>query len=231
MNGIASGFLTSLTEPLRAVKTKVDVRFAIEDLHFLTDSTLYLLEEIPLSYIGLTWNYDNPLAGGALGEDGLKPLGKNVVRLAETLGIVTDTAHLNRRSFYDVIETAKGRVMNSHCCFDAVRNHPRNLTDDQIALLQERGGIVGLTLERSFLDERNADLNAVVRHIDHFVQKFGCDTLCIGSDFNGSSPPKGLMGYDGFSALKSRLLARGYKNRDVDKIFFKNAMNFFSDKP
>lgn len=222
---VTPGFLKKLT----ALVPKEFARFALEDAHFLEKQSLELLSEIPLLYVGLTWNGDNALAGGAKAgaSKGLTERGKAVIREVERLGIAVDTAHLNRKSFFDVLDYAQGKLLCSHCCFDAVRAHSRNLTDEQIGLLISRGGIVGLTLESAFLSESEPTLSDVIRHIDHFVQLFGCNNLAVGTDFNGCNPPKELCDYNAFALLKDKLGELGYKDEDVQKIFYSNAKKFF----
>lgn len=230
LRGVSADMLNAYAERFKRLNSGIELSFAMEDLHFITEETLSLLNVIPLKYAGLTWNGDNALAGGALGCQGLTQLGRTVLKECGRLDITVDTAHLNCKSFYEVLQAHEGRVMNSHCCFDAVCSHPRNLDDRQIEALIERGGIIGLTLERSFLTRGRAGLDDVIRHIEHFTQKFGCDNICIGSDFNGSSPPEQISGYEDFRLVKTGLLKRGYSESGVEKIFYRNAQQFFKPK-
>ena len=223
---VKRGFLKKLADAV----PKESARFALEDAHFLGEGPLEQLGEIPLLYVGLTWNDDNTLAGGAKSgtQMGLTERGKTVIREAERHGIALDVAHLNRRSFFELMDYAHGKTLCSHCCFDAVYSHPRNLTDEQIELLVLRGGIVGMTFESSFLTGLKAKISDVVRHIDHFVQKFGCDSLAIGSDFNGCAPPDELCDYPSIFGLAYELEKLGYDQSDIRKIFETNAQNFFA---
>ncbi len=226
---VKEGFFQSTVSNIRFDKYKnVEFGYAVEDLHFLENAPLSILSELPFKYVGLTWNYDNALAGGALGTSDLLPLGKRVLKEAERLNIAVDTAHLNEKSFYSVVDSCGGKVMNSHCCFDEVFRHPRNLTARQIQMLVERNGIIGVTLHDKFLSKGEATAESVVRHIDYFVQKFGPNNLCIGSDFNGCRPPEDLCEYDGFRLLKIKLLKLGYTQSAIDGIFYKNAIEFFT---
>lgn len=226
IEGIRRGYFRRLRD---SVMPFGEYAFAVEDLHFLDGCPLSVLSEIPLKYVGLTWNFDNALAGGALGNGTLTAKGKQVLSEAKRLGIAVDTAHLNRKSFFRVIDSCKGRVLNSHCCFDAVHSHPRNITDEQIKLLIDRNAVIGMTLESSFLSGGAAGVSDAVRHIDHFVQKFGCDNLALGTDFNGGTPPKELDGYERLQVCLGRALSElGYTEKDIEKIFFKNAYDFFA---
>ena len=203
-------------------------RFAVEDLHFLDTQPLEILGEIPLLYVGLTWNYDNALAGGAKGTGGLSAKGRSVIRMAERLGVAVDTAHLNRKSFFETVDFAEGKLLCSHCCFDSVFNHVRNLSDEQIGLIKGRGGIVGMTLESSFLSDGKARLCDAVRHIDYFVSKFGLGSLALGTDFNGCTPPDELSDYRSLEKLGYELEKLGYTKENIRKIFYENANNFFT---
>lgn len=226
---ICEGFFKTAAEKLSfPVGGDVSFGYSVEDLHFLDNCSISVLSELPFKYIGLTWNHDNALAGGALGESDLKPLGKRVLVEAKRLKIAVDTAHLNRKSFFSVLENYEGKILNSHCCFDDVNRHARNLTRDQIAKLIERNGIIGVTLHSEFLSKDKAVSEDVVRHIDYFVQNYGYRNLCVGTDFNGGCPPGDLKDYDGFRLLKVKLLKLGYAQAAIDAIFYGNAAEFFT---
>ena len=201
--------------------------FAVEDLYFFTpDNDDELLRYSPV-YCSLTWNYDNALAGGAYGDGGLTELGRETVEFLNKNKIAVDAAHLNRKSFYEVAERAE-RFIDSHTFISDLFKHPRNISFSMIDIIVRGGGLVGLTPVRSFMGN-NADLNSYVRGIDVFLQRFGDDNLCIGTDFNGSVDfPYELKSYDGFRQVEEYLLKSGYSNKTVDKIFYKNAVKFFA---
>lgn len=199
---------------------------AFEDISF-TDTPEELAAFEP-AYCSLTWNFDNIYAGGALENGELTDKGRKTIELFNSRKICLDTAHLNRQSFFEVADIAD-RVLCSHTCFEGVRKHPRNLTDEQIKLLIEKNGIIGLTFVSEFLNEnKKATPQDVVNHIDYFAQKFGIDNLAIGTDFYGTNPIKHLRNYDDdFLPLKELLKIKNYSDSAINQIFFDNANNFF----
>ena len=214
-----------------------DRLFAIEDLWFVdNENVLEKVCKLPIVYAGLTWNDKNTLAGGANSDVavGLSDWGKRVVKALSKSNIVIDTAHLNEKSFYDVLDLDLGykKIINSHCCQNAVYKHNRNLSDNQIALIIEHGGLVGLSPVSFFMkdetDGKSATVADFAHQIDRFVQTFGCDNLAIGTDFYGADPLVGLASYNDFYNLQLQLEKQGYKKIDIAKIFFSNADKFFS---
>lgn len=203
------------------IKSRIDFRFAVEDMGFYSEGDEEKLIALAPLYCSLTWNNDNRFAGGALGTGGLTSDGVKLLQLFERSGIKTDTAHLNRKSFFGVAEQTE-KIFCSHTSVDELCHNPRNLTNEQIRIIKERGGIVGLTPINKF------NLLPFDLTIDYFVQKYGTETIAIGSDFFGSTDfPDDLKNYDDFGIVKEKLRARGYAERDLDKIFHGNAERFF----
>lgn len=215
--------ITSLTAPFRSFKSETEIRFGIEDLGFVEREGLDGLQAAPLSYAGLTWNFDNGLAGGAYGIASLSELGKRTIERMNEAGIAADTAHLNDRSFDCVLDCA-ARVMDSHCACRARNGHKRNLTDIQMKKISDRKGIIGITAATE-LEVRT--IEDFIANIDHGVETAGIDCIAIGTDFYGSTPPAGLETYSHFYDIENALFKKGYTKNDIDKILFANARNFF----
>lgn len=203
------------------------VYFAIEDLHFYNKENERKIIAFNPVYCSLTWNYNNNLAGGALDDGGLTCLGKSAIRFLNSNNIIVDVAHLNRRSFFDVIDCAD-KVICSHTAVDALKNHLRNLTDEQIKLVIEKGGVVGLTPVRAFIKGEGRLLD-FAQTIDYCAQKFGVEHFCIGTDYYGSTDfDENLSRYEHFCKLKAELLRFGYTQSDIDLLFYQNAKRLFS---
>ncbi len=201
--------------------------FAVEDLGFADNGAIDRICALPLCYCGLTHNTDNALAGGALGNGDLTARGKRAIARLNAAGIAVDTAHLNRKSFFEVADLADA-LIDSHTGVDFVCPHPRNLTDDQVLCILERGGIIGLTAVRDFIGGNR--LTDYVCLIDRFVQKFGVDGVCIGTDFYGTEPLENLTGYADFYAAERLLSDLGYTDSDIRKIFYQNANQYFTNR-
>lgn len=96
---------------------------------------------------------DNPFSGTAFGSDkSLSPEGEKLVQLAQELGVMVDTSHLSDAAFWRTLEVTNGPVIASHSNCRALCPSPRNLTDDMIRALADRGGVMGINLSPGFLD-------------------------------------------------------------------------------
>jgi len=201
--------------------------------------------------IGLTWNERNPYASGARQAEGegLTPLGRALVRAGEQLGVVFDVSHLNERSFWDLLEVTRGPVVASHSNCHALFAHPRNLRDDQIRAIADRGGIVSLMIQSFVLSPRVATLDEFLRHVDHAVEVAGIERVGFGYDFvefvDGlalmkmdsvapEAPPAEhvhqtiaeIRSHDQLPALTAALLRHGYSRPDVARLMGGNWYDF-----
>jgi len=179
--------------------------------------------------VTITWNFANALAGSNReGADrGLTQRGKDFIRRCQQLGARVDVSHLSDPAFWDVMEITQAPVLATHSNSRAVWAHPRNLTDDQFKAIAETGGTVGINLFADFLGE-NADLDTVIRHIEHFLELGGEHTVALGGDLDGCDRlPAGFTGVESLRLLYEALLARNYSQDLVDGIFFNNLLNVF----
>ncbi|PFM13479.1 diguanylate cyclase [Bacillus cereus] len=148
---------------------------------------LRLFYRLGVRSFGLTWNYANLLADGALETRGagLTTFGKHVVQELNTLHVWTDVSHLNERSFWDVIEIAKNPIA-SHSNCRKLCQHPRNLNDEQLRALIKRNSMIGVTFVPQFLtSEKQAHIADIVRHIEYICSLGGENNIGFGSDFDG----------------------------------------------
>lgn len=196
---------------------------AIEDLSFLVNYDYRRFDFSRYFYCSLTWNYNNFLAGGAMEDGKLTVDGKNVLK-AMNGGCAVDLAHLNKRSFWQVLELSD-HVICSHTGFT---KHRRCLDDAQIRSIIMHGGIVGLSAVTEFVGAKT--VNQLSNVIDAFIQRYGCDSLCLGTDFYGTNDlPNGFNDYYDCRVLRNILSQKGYKIIDIDKIFYDNAMRFYKE--
>ncbi len=222
--------LLNIQRAAKLVANQNQGMLAIEDLHFVSKSTIYEIINHQPAYCGLTWNNDNNLAGGAHGLSDLTHFGRLIVKQLENADIIVDTAHLNERSFMTFSNiTTKPMICSHTACYDLIAN-PRNLKDYQIKIIVESGGLVGLCLVSEFLSgSKFSTILDYVNHIDHCVCKFGIDYFCIGSDFCGTKYlPQGITDYKSLQKLLAyNLEGIGYKPQDINKLLFENANQFF----
>ncbi len=192
---------------------------------------LYTFHRLGVRNIGLTWNPRNAAADGALAGTsyGLTAFGRDVVAACNDLGIMIDVSHLNAAGVEDVLVFSKRPVIASHSNARALCDHPRNLTDDQIRGIAEKGGVIAATFVSHFLhpDFRQASLNDLLDHIDHLVQVASVDHVAIGSDFDGCLPPPELNSGEKYPAITQGLLQRGYSPEAIRKILGENFRRVF----
>ena len=121
------------------------------------------LQELGVRMMTLTWNYPNELAapnanpGGPLvanTETGLKEKGFEFLAEMERLHIIADVSHLSDKGFWDIAEHSTRPFAASHSNCRALAPHCRNLTDEMIRALANKGGLVGLNYCSGFLDNQ-----------------------------------------------------------------------------
>ncbi len=208
---------------------------------FADSEGAYRAKEYGVKLITLTWNGENEVGYGCQSgsEEGLKPIGKSLLKDMEKLNIVADVSHINRTGFYDVISSG-AMVIASHSNSEAVllktrkdsedKNFAcrRSLNDEQIKLLTECKGLIGINFCNRFLGDKGDDgFEAVYRHMSHMID-LGCeDVLAIGSDFDGCEINPELAGIDKIPALMAYLSEKGFDDKLLEKIFYENAYKFF----
>ncbi|MCI5604940.1 MAG: dipeptidase, partial [Clostridia bacterium] len=185
------------------------------------------LHRLGVRIIALTWNFSNHIAAGADEIDemrGLTRFGRQVVKEMNRLGIFADVSHLNDKSFYDVAECAGLPLIATHSNSRRVCNHRRNLTDNQFRIICRTGGCVGINFYPKFLNDRNsADIDDIIRHIEHFMELGGENHIGIGADFDGVDYlPDGINGCEDTYKVFDRLLQLNYSEEQVEKISHKN---------
>lgn len=184
--------------------------------------------------ITLTWNYPNeigyPNSLPACRERGLTAFGREVVAEMNRLGMLIDVSHLSNQGFYDVAALTQKPFVASHSNAWAVTAHPRNLTDEMIKILAEKGGVMGINFEKSFLG--NAPVSRVddmVLHIRHIYNVGGSGVIAIGSDFDGISPELELAHAGEISKLVNALEKNKFSQEEIEKICWKNALRVIKD--
>ncbi|MEW5847582.1 MAG: membrane dipeptidase [Myxococcota bacterium] len=121
----------------------------------------------------------------------LTPLGFRIIEALEQWGCLVDLAHLNRRGFLDAARHMKSPPIVSHTGLLAFRDLKRNIDNEQIRAVADKGGVVGIMYSRQFLG--SADMERVVEEFKHLLNVGGEDALALGSDFDGAViPPRGL---------------------------------------
>lgn len=234
--GAAFSYLEKLVgfyecEVKKLEKTNIKPVLTVENAALLggdADKVSYLYEK-GVKMLTLTWNGENELAYGAdCSEGGLKKFGRRVISKMEEKGIVVDVSHLNEESFYDVAAYVRTPLVASHSNCYSLLSHRRNLKDEQIRLIIESGGLMGLCFHAPFLSVRGmSNFEMLYRNIFHVLSLGGEDVLCFGSDFDGGKPVSELVSLQKVKNLYGYLKGRGLGEKLLEKIFYRNAERLF----
>ena len=180
--------------------------------------------------ITVTWNGKCEFGDGAGVENpaGITSFGKTAVKKMNDLDIIIDVSHASDPLFYDIAQLTRKPIVASHSNSRTVCGHKRNLTDEQFKIIKSQGGLVGINFSRDFLNEKKeASMYDIIRNAEYFLGLGGEDTVCLGSDFDGTDIPKDMTGVESMEQLYNLFLRQNYSQSLVDNIFFNNAYKFF----
>ncbi len=200
------------------------------------DNYLELLRQfydLGIGVIGLTWNYSNNIGEGCNriygdktpSQGGLTNLGERVVKEMNRLGILVDVSHLSEETFWGVISTTNSPIIASHSGVYNLKNHQRNLNDQQLIAIKDNAGVVSVVLFPNFLSDKDeVYVKDFVDHIDYIVDLIGVDHVGIGSDFDGAKMPMDLKDSSQIYKITDELIDRGYEDKDIEKILGGNIL-------
>lgn len=221
-------------------------------------SKLHILYEKGVRMVTLTWNYPNELGypnldankeknvmGNPVLEreylntadttNGLTQTGRRFVEEMEALGMIPDVSHLSDAGFYDVLAYTKKPFVASHSNARAVCPCVRNMTDDMIRKLAERGGCMGLNYCPDFLVQKPVGVQNpgtvedIVKQARYIANVGGIEVLGLGSDFDGIEGHEELAGAQSMEKLYDGLLKGGFTSGQVDKIFSENVLRVYKE--
>jgi len=179
-------------------------------------------------YLGLAHFSANEACYPAYGrgrrdDEGLTPFGREVVRRCEAHDVIVDLAHINTKGFMEVCAMAEKPPIVSHTGVLGAFHHWRNIDDEQLRAVADRGGVVGVIFCPRFLG--GDGLTPVVAHIKHILSVCGEDTPALGSDWDGFIVPTSeLCDAAHLPLLTDALLEAGVAEETIGKILHGNAM-------
>lgn len=210
------------------------------------------LWEAGVRMVSLTWNYANAFAGGLdAPEQGLTDAGRELVGSFADRGVVLDLAHASEPTYFEALEAAPGaQVVVSHAGCRGVHDHVRNVSDDQLRALAERGGVLGMMALTLTVGRNGASLERYLEHVDYAVELMGIEHVALGSDFidqviqselaaglplnpatqealelgGGRLAIQELVGPADYPALLDALGGRGYEAEQLDAIAHGNLL-------
>jgi membrane dipeptidase len=236
---------------------KIAVLISIEGVEPLgTDlDLLRVFYELGVRSIGLTHVRRNAAGSGGVfaakgsTRDGLTAFGRDVVRECEALGVIVDLAHISPAGFKDILEITTKPVIVSHTNARKFYDIERNISDEQIKMIGERRGVIGVNAVLVSPHKPEATVDRYVDHIEHIASLIGIDGIGIGFDFfefifrqwpeskkkvlaaKFTTPhfiPE-LSNHSHARNLTRNLIERGFSDEDIEKILFRNWMRIFAE--
>ncbi len=200
----------------------------------------------------LTWNFPNELGypnnmnvegSATMGEvdavRGLTETGVEFVSEMERLGMIVDVSHLNDAGFWDVVKYTKKPFVASHSnCRALVPGCPRDLSDEMLRALAERGGVAGINYCIDFLrdfhewgpdETKYSRVSDMVRHMKHMKQVGGIGCIGLGSDFDGIGGQLELCSADRMPILEREMRLQGFMESEIEQIFSGNVLRVYRD--
>ena len=176
--------------------------------------------------ITLTWNYPNGLGEPHCGEQHKKLTSKGIefVEAMQDLGIIVDCSHLNDAGTEQLGDILDVPFVASHSNAREVTAHTRNLPDNLIKLIANKGGVIGLNFAQSFLGTSPVSrIEDIVKHGLYLINKGGEDVVALGTDFDGIKPNTEIRDASEMYRLYDAFKEAGLSVEQCEKLFWKNA--------
>lgn len=174
-------------------------------------------------YITLCHNGDNDICDSARGSNthnGVSAWGEKVIKEMNAQGVMVDLSHAAEKSFYDALDISATPIVCSHSNCKSLCDHPRNLTDDQLRKLAQKGGVAQITLYHGFVcKDGEATILDAMKHLEHAISIMGIDHVGLGTDFDGDGGIRGLANSSELMNFTIELMRRRYSIKDMEKIW------------
>ncbi|MTK08785.1 MAG: membrane dipeptidase [Hungatella sp.] len=196
----------------------------------------------------LTWNHINELAYPNRiriekeeaffepeTEHGLTETGIVFVEEMERLGMIIDVSHLSDAGIYDVFHHTKKPFVASHSNARTIASNPRNLTDEMIKMLAERGGVTGINFCGDFLhdwkkgEKSLSRIQDMVSHIKHLKKIGGIGCIGLGSDFDGIGGELEMKSPEDLPLLEACMKKEGFSDSEIEAVFYGNVLRVYKE--
>ena len=191
-----------------------------------------------LRLIGLAWDDTRYAHGAWRGGEGLTREGYRLLEVMAQFRFIADLTHMSERASLETMERYEGSVVATHSNARTLVPGQRHLSDQQISLLGERDGVIGIVLYNKFLKagyqkgdpKETVTLNDVIAHVDHICQLLGdANHVGIGSDFDGGfgagDIPAEMNSAADLPLIAAKLREKGYEETHIKQIMGENWIN------
>ena len=193
--------------------------------------------------VAMVWNFCNSLSSSTSkyppvsprnysgNRAGLTETGIEFVERMEELGMIPDVSHMSDEGIEDMLQIAKKPFVASHSNARSLCTHQRNLTDDFLKRMGEKGCVIGANFFSRFLRE-NAEFTKtewIADHILYMVNVAGIESVGLGSDFDGIGCGLELENCSNMQTLAESLKKRGMSEKQVERVFYKNVLRLYKE--
>jgi membrane dipeptidase len=211
--------------------------------------------ELGVRSIGLTHARRNAAGAGGLfassgsSPDGLTAFGRDVVQQCEALGVIVDLAHISPAGFEDILAITTKPPIVSHTNARKYYDIERNISDEQIKMIGERRGVIGVNAVLVSPKKEESTLERYIDHVEHIKNLIGIDGVAVGFDFfefiyrqwpesarrelaaKFTTPHfiPDLSNHSHARNLTRRLIERGFSDMEIEKILRGNWMRIFRE--
>lgn len=215
-------------------KGKISSVLTVENADFLNGDfkKLKIIEHLGVKFLGLCWNTGNCIAfpNSSNSQNAALPLkqfGRELIYRLNFSPIIADVSHLNSGGVKDVAAITNKPFIASHSACRSVFNHPRNLNDNEIRLIANSGGVVGLNFYSRFLNGTDrTEMSDIIRHFRHLINIGGESVAAIGTDFDGMDCILPLKTAADMPYLADTLI-KEFGFSVAEKICYKNTLRLF----
>lgn len=193
--------------------------------------------------MAIVWNFDNSLSTSTSKYAPPSPRRYNGIRLGltetgvefvermEELGMIPDVSHMSDEGIEDMLQIAKKPFVASHSNARSLCPHQRNLTDDFLKRMGEKGCVIGANFFSKFLrkDAEYTETAWIADHILHMVNVAGIESVGLGSDFDGIGCGLELENCSKMQTLAEILKMRGMSEEQIERIFYKNVLRLYRE--
>lgn len=208
---------------------------SIEGLE-LIENDLDLLDifvDLGVKMVAPTWNRALPYVGSTGQAYGILEKGKELAEKINELNIIFDVSHMSDQGFWDYVDILNVPIIASHSNYRNVVSHERNLSEDMIKEIDNRGGVMGLNFYPDFMKTSQMQVyqdypmgySAIYHMLDVIISDFGDDVVAFGSDFDGISKYlEGVRNPGFYQDFANFLRQRKVSENTIEKLFYKNAL-------
>jgi membrane dipeptidase len=140
----------------------------------------------------LTYNTANMVGSGCYEsvDRGLTDFGRDLIGAMNAAGVLVDLSHVAKDTARDAIMASKKPVAYTHCAPGGLKKHPRNKSDEELRLIADKGGFVGVTMFPAFLARgKESTVDDYIEAVEYTINLIGEEQVGLGTDMTQEQAP------------------------------------------